>query len=201
LVAALQNSQILPRQSDGPDLPKSGDGMDRAEMNGPETKQNSLHSPRPLRKLYADQPSPAPAAPSEGTAIYSPINWDALERLQRDLGEESGAFLDELIEHFLADTPAHMEKLESALTAADFSLLHRIAHSIKPSAKILGADLLSGMCGELEEATVHLYGQETVAVDHALTDGLRGHVEKILTEYALVHTALNAADFAKIAVA
>jgi PAS domain S-box-containing protein len=196
LVAALQSSQILPGQSDQPDLQK----------NGPEKPRNGTHAPRLLRRLYAQQPSLAPAAQIESTAIYGPINWDALERLRCDLGEDSGAFLNELIERFLADTPPQVEKLEPALAAGDFSLLHRIAHSLKSTASILGADLLSGMCREMEEATAHLYepyaspvyDQTTVSVDRLLTDRVQGQVQSILAEYGRVQTALHATDFTKI---
>ena len=204
LVAVLQNSQVLPSLPDKPALSKVGDEMNGPEMNEPEMnepetnelemEQNGIHSPRPLRKLGT--PQPAPGVPNESTATYGPINWDTLEQLQQDLGEDSGAFMAELIERFLADTPIHLKKLESALAAVDFPQIHRTAHSLKSTAKIMGADLLSGMCEELEGVTAHLYDQEAVSIDHALSDSVRAQVQMIVVEYDLVHTALAATDFA-----
>jgi PAS domain S-box-containing protein len=201
LVAALQKSQVLPGQPDKPASPQIGDEPKSSEVNRPETEQNGIRSPRPLRKLYANQASPTPTALSADTVSHGPINWDTLQRLQRDLGEDSGPFLVELIERFLADTPVHLEKLDSDLAAADFSRVHRTAHSLKSTAKMLGADLLSSMCGELEEATAHLYEKKDVSVDPVLADSVRAQAQKITAEYAQVHTALGAADFDKIAAA
>ena len=115
------------------------------------------------------------------------------------MGEDSGAFLAELIERFLADTPVHLEEMESTLVTTDFSQLHRTAHSLKSTAKILGADRLSGMCAELEDATAHLYDQKNVSVDPLLADSMRAQVQQITAEYAQVHTALDAEDFARLA--
>ncbi len=199
LVAALQNSRVLSGLPDKPALPKTGDKMNGSGVDGTETKQNGFHSPRPLRKLFAQKPSPIPATPSKKPAINGPINWDSLHRLQRDLGEDSGAFLADLIERFLADTPAHMDEMESTLVSTDFSQLHRTAHSLKSTAKILGADNLSEMCEELEETTAHLYEKKDVAVDSVLAESVRAQIGQITAEYAQVHTALDATDFAKIA--
>ena len=105
-----------------------------------------------------------------------------------------------MIERFLVDPPVNLEKMEQALTAGEFFLVHGTAHSLKSTAKILGADLLSGMCKEMEETTAHLYSQERFTTDHALSESVRGQMQGILAEYARVHTALDAADFAKIAV-
>jgi len=199
LVAALQNSQVLSGHPDKTALPKTGGKMNGSGVDGTETAQNGFHSPRPLRKLFAQQPSPAPAAPTKNPAIIGPINWDTLHRLQRDLGEDSGAFLADLIERFLADTPAHLEEMESTLVSTDFSQLHRTAHSLKSTAKILGADNLSEMCEELEETTAHLYEKKDVAVDPVLAESVRVQIGQITAEYAQVHTALDATDFAKMA--
>lgn len=189
LVDALQNSRILPGRSDRFDH----------YSNGSEKMPNDHHPPRPLRRLYSRQPDPIVVVQPEESVLHGPINWDTLHRLQLDLGEDSGSFLGELIERFLADTPVNLEKMEQALTDSEFSLVHRTAHSLKSTAKILGADLLSGLCKDLEEETAHLYGQAKATTDHLLSESVRGQMQGIVAEYARVHTALYTADLARIA--
>ncbi|MDX1953593.1 MAG: response regulator [Verrucomicrobiota bacterium] len=57
--------------------------------------------------------------------------------------------LAELIELFLGDTPARLEKIEIAVRAEDPHTLENAAHSLKGSASNLGAARLGTLCAEM----------------------------------------------------
>ncbi|NTU85130.1 MAG: Hpt domain-containing protein, partial [Chloroflexales bacterium] len=60
-------------------------------------------------------------------------------------------FVVELIDLFVADTPAQLDLLRSALAAQDLGALRRIAHSLKASAAFVGAMHLAEACAALED--------------------------------------------------
>jgi HPt (histidine-containing phosphotransfer) domain-containing protein len=70
----------------------------------------------------------------------------ALERIDNDVD-----LYDELIEIFLEDTPAQIEKLGAALSAGDDQLALRQAHSIKSAAANLGAEKMRSIAFLMED--------------------------------------------------
>ncbi|MGH7276460.1 MAG: Hpt domain-containing protein [Candidatus Rokuibacteriota bacterium] len=58
----------------------------------------------------------------------------------------------ELVGIFVGEAAARIAELRSALTARDVRDLERLAHSLKSSAGILGAQDLQGLCAALEAA-------------------------------------------------
>ncbi len=207
LVTVLRHSRTLEEKFNKPfpvdEGPATGGlEIDETEVNGaeidkPERKRKGNRSTLNLRRFYTQQTSPAPTAQSASPTSDGSIQWDTLEQLQRDLGEEGGAFLNELVEQFLKDTSAHLQNLEQAQRAADLALLHRTAHSVKSIAKVMGADLLSGMCAELEKTTAHPYEPASVTVDQVQAESTDRQVQKIIAEFERVYAALHAADFTK----
>ena len=61
-------------------------------------------------------------------------------------------FVRELIETYLADSPAQLEAMAEAVTAEDAASLVRPAHTLKSSSATLGAMRLSAVARELEIA-------------------------------------------------
>jgi HPt (histidine-containing phosphotransfer) domain-containing protein len=75
------------------------------------------------------------------------IDPAALDNL-RALGDE--AFLQEIIDIFLSDTPTRIDELRRALATRDVRTFARAAHSIKGSASNLGAEPLRALAATLE---------------------------------------------------
>jgi HPt (histidine-containing phosphotransfer) domain-containing protein len=61
------------------------------------------------------------------------------------------AFLSELIDTYLSDSPAQLAAMQSALSAGDPQELRRAAHSLKSNSASFGAQALAQVCKELEE--------------------------------------------------
>jgi HPt (histidine-containing phosphotransfer) domain-containing protein len=69
-------------------------------------------------------------------------------RALREPGEPDPAA--ELIDLFLADTPPRLQTLESAVREGRAPLVREVAHSLKGTARNLGAAPLAALCAELE---------------------------------------------------
>ena len=80
------------------------------------------------------------------------INPAAIEALRAVSPEDGGAFLTELIDIFLADTPPRVAAIENALVVNDTDGVIRAAHSIKGSAGNFGAERLARLAHTIETA-------------------------------------------------
>ena len=85
----------------------------------------------------------APDAPTLDEGILHEV----LESTGDDIG-----FVRELIETYLADTPAQLEAMAAAVEADDAPALVRPAHTLKSSSATVGASRLSALARELETA-------------------------------------------------
>ena len=65
---------------------------------------------------------------------------------------DGGAFLRELVDIFLTDTPRRLAEISRSLESGDFATLSRAAHSIKGSAGNFGAHGLVERAWNLERA-------------------------------------------------
>jgi len=61
--------------------------------------------------------------------------------------------LAEVVEAYVADTPEQLQAMRRALDAADAAGMSIAAHSLKGSSAMLGAQMVSALCGELEHAS------------------------------------------------
>lgn len=77
------------------------------------------------------------------------LSHEAIEAL-RTLSPDDPAFMRELIEIYLQDTPARLVEIETALGQSDGTLLTRAAHSIKGSSGNFGAATLAKLAQEIE---------------------------------------------------
>lgn len=107
------------------------------------------------------------------------LDPSAIESL-RSLSPDDGAFLRELIEIFLQDTPLRLAELEAALTKSDAPALMRAAHTIKGSSSNFGATKLALISHEIE---MHGKSGNCSAATSILPD--------LKTEYAIVAQALK----------
>ena len=88
-------------------------------------------------------------------------------------------FLAEVIDLFLADTPALIASLRSSLERRDADELRRAAHTLKSNASTLGAAALAELCRGVEQR----------AKDGRF-DGLPQDVDQIEHEYATLQGTL-----------
>ena len=106
----------------------------------------------------AIQPPPSPDARDGGSNRATPpsnvtpanLNRDSLEALKSLQAEGDDGFLKEMVDLFLADTPARLADMETALAAGQQPEFVRAVHSIKGASANFGADDLHDICAEIE---------------------------------------------------
>lgn len=113
---------------------------------------------------------------------FPAIDPEAINNL-RELSPDDDAFIIEIIDIFLEDTPRRIAELETALANQDAAVFERAAHSIKGSSANLGANSLRGVAEKLEH--------------HSRTEGLAG-TEEMIAELKLRYGEAES-ELAKIA--
>jgi HPt (histidine-containing phosphotransfer) domain-containing protein len=110
----------------------------------------------------------------------SPVDASVLDRLAESLGG-GDAFVTELIEQFVTDSPALVAAVGRGLEAGDADEVRRAAHTLMSNAATFGANELADRSSRLEAA----------AKAGGLDDGL-AQIEAIDEELGRVHAALGA---------
>jgi two-component system, sensor histidine kinase and response regulator len=100
----------------------------------------------------AEPSGPALAAP-EAATNGGPLDLGALGRLRADLGDDADT-LRRLVELFASHTRPRLDALGRALEQGDAEAVHQLAHTIKGSARSLGASRVAELCERLEHADV-----------------------------------------------
>jgi Response regulators consisting of a CheY-like receiver domain and a winged-helix DNA-binding domain len=87
------------------------------------------------------------------SAMAPLVTWDpaTLENFRAMETAETAGATDQLLETFMAETGAQLEKMEAGLRDKDFESLRRAAHSIKGAAASLGAYELTARAAKIEE--------------------------------------------------
>ena len=104
------------------------------------------------------------------------IDQTTFEELKATAGAE---FVSELVDTFLAEAPAMLADLRSALAAGDADRFRRAAHSLKSNSNTFGALALGAMAKNLE-----LTGIAPAAAANGAT------LDALAAEYARVAAAL-----------
>lgn len=108
------------------------------------------------------------------------INQEALTEL-RELDEDgSDSTLKELVQSYFENMPQRFQKLEAAITASDFVLARKEAHSIRSSSLSLGAEKLSQLAYTLEYETAD-----------ATPETFKKLTSELVQEYAAVKAELK----------
>ncbi|MBA3849380.1 MAG: hypothetical protein C0502_05220 [Opitutus sp.] len=81
----------------------------------------------------------------------SALDPDAIAALKAVSPDDGGAFLNELIGIFLADTPQRLAEIRDCLGKGDATTLTRAAHSIKGAAGNFGARRLAAAAYQIEQ--------------------------------------------------
>jgi HPt (histidine-containing phosphotransfer) domain-containing protein len=111
----------------------------------------------------------------------NPIDPQALETMLQMVGGDT-AFLAEMIDAYLVDSPQLLADLRQALNEEDAELLRRAAHSLKSNSENFGAHGLAALARNLEE----LGKSGSLAEANNLT-------EQVAAEYERVKRALEVA--------
>ena len=122
--------------------------------------------------------SSAAAGPADGARPA--VDAAVLARLAESMGGDD-AFVAELIEQFVTDSPALVEAARRGLEEGDADEVRRAAHTLKSNAATFGANELADRSSRLE----------TDAKAGALDDGLE-RIQAIDDELGHVHAALRA---------
>ena len=109
------------------------------------------------------------------------IDPAALETLLETTGGDP-AFLAELIDSYVDDTPQLLAVIRRAVDAGDGEELRRAAHTLKSNSATFGALTLAALCRDLE-------GQGKTG----MLDGAAERVGQVEAEYAKVRQALQTA--------
>jgi HPt (histidine-containing phosphotransfer) domain-containing protein len=78
------------------------------------------------------------------------LNSEAIQALRELSPDGDGAFLKELIEIYLTDTPKLITQLEDGLAREDATLVVRASHTIKGSSGNFGAEEFARLAKEIE---------------------------------------------------
>ncbi len=108
------------------------------------------------------------------------INASTLREAANDIGGEDPAFLEELIDSYLENTQSLIHDLYTGFSQQDFDAMLRIAHTLKSSSGVIGAEDLSSLCRELE----------TNLRNHVYED-LDIRISKVADEYMSVKSELE----------
>jgi FOG: HPt domain len=76
------------------------------------------------------------------------LNYDYLNEITGGDAE----FIAELLGDFVSQTPALIEQITTALAQGDAATVGKVAHTLKGSARAIGADEFAAIAFELEQA-------------------------------------------------
>jgi GAF domain-containing protein/DNA-binding response OmpR family regulator len=137
--------------------------------------------PQELIAAIARTPSRVRAAAARDAEVARPpVDASVLDRLAESMGGDD-AFVTELIEQFVTDSPALVAAAWRGLEAGDADEVRRAAHTLKSNAATFGANELADRSSRLEAA----------AKAGGLDDGL-AQIKAIDEELGRVHAALGA---------
>ncbi|MGA9160405.1 MAG: GAF domain-containing protein [Actinomycetota bacterium] len=136
--------------------------------------------PQELVAAIARAPSrEGPAAATEPAERAPAVDASVLTRLAESMGGDD-AFVAELIEQFVTDSPALVKTARHGLESGDADEVRRAAHTLKSNAATFGANELADRCRRLE----------ATAKTGTLDDGL-AQIGAIGQELERVHAALR----------
>ncbi len=121
-------------------------------------------------------------ARSAAPAGESVLDHQRLEHLRSIQDDSQPSLVRELIDQFVAESAAHIKRLDEALAAGDATGLRALAHRFLSSTQNIGAERMSTLCAELERVAK----QGQLAAAPALLSALAD-------ERVRVHEALAAA--------
>ena len=118
---------------------------------------------------------------SSNTEEPQPIlNQSVIDELLVLGGEEGPAFLTSVLEQFLQDAPIHLDGIQQAFHQGDSETLMKVSHTLKGSARNIGANRLGDRCSQLEQK-----GRVGVS------DGMEDLLTRLMSEWQETRDALE----------
>ena len=105
-----------------------------------------------------------------------------LDQLRRELGDQDGSMIAEIIALYVAQARELLGKLTAAAGVNDETQLRELAHSLKGSSLTVGGTRLAGLCQGLESGT---YSDSSIATT----------LETVHEEFDRLVGSLSAPDF------
>jgi len=107
----------------------------------------------------------------------------AIKRLSEELDAESTV---QLLEGWLADTPARLDEIHQHAGGEDQTTLRRVSHSLKGSSALFGLEIIKQLCRDLENLAEAGHGAGQVPLANAIQDAyeravpvLNGEIERL----------------------
>jgi HPt (histidine-containing phosphotransfer) domain-containing protein len=119
-------------------------------------------------------------------SIPASVDQDVLDDLEHSIGDDR-AFLRELVETYLDDSPRQIAALRAGIVAGDVASTNRAAHTLKSTSASLGALGLSAMARELETLT----SVATTEAEDLGAPEIGALVDVIAAEFEEVQVELN----------
>ena len=107
-------------------------------------------------------------------ALIDPETWEMFKSMT------DPAFLVEIMDVYLMDSPELIAQMHSGLEAGDIEVVRRAAHSLKSNSASFGANRLSAVARELE-----------MIAKSGTLDGAEAKLKLIETEYTLLVPVLE----------
>jgi HPt (histidine-containing phosphotransfer) domain-containing protein len=108
------------------------------------------------------------------------MDFEVIEQLRRDFGDDADVVITDLIDLFQTHTPELITRMREAVAAGDAGELRLAAHSLKGSSSYVGAVELNKLAAEIER----------IAKDSSTSCG--SWLDRAEEEYAAARTALSA---------
>ncbi len=107
------------------------------------------------------------------------VDWNVLDAYHQVMGDDTDAFLVELVQTFLPNAQKLVDDLKVSLNKKDLTSFHRGAHTLKSSSASLGAMALSEMAKKLEADTAEDFPADS---DNRVKD-MQSELDRVTPEY------------------
>jgi two-component system, sensor histidine kinase and response regulator len=116
------------------------------------------------------------SAVADSDADSDAVDDTVLDAFREWSADEGPSLVTQLVDAYLADTPARVARLRVAVEAADVDGLREVAHSLRSSSAFVGARRLASMCESLETlGRVDVGSQAPATLDH-----IEAEVERVV---------------------
>lgn len=119
-----------------------------------------------LHHLGADVPTSDLDAPYTLPSMGVTLNLDTLAQLVQQMGHDQGQIV---ITTYCGVTEQMIKDLEVACESLNLDEVHRLAHSLKSTSAVMGAELLSELCRAIEINNLHSRPTQLKTMLNALT--------------------------------
>ena len=134
------------------------------------------------KKATRSTPQREPASPASAEVSGDAAKSDpALTRLKQMVGDDNPALLLELLGAYLEDLPSYLAQMADALASGEAETVGSVAHTLKSSSALMGAQSFSNLCRDLEAFCDQGATPDALAVKVSQVQEEGSHVRQLLT--------------------